>query len=228
MSSDSIESAAKGATKGFLEHMEERTEECIKNLVERFRNKEIIFIQDRDTIETAKEQLKSEEFIFFKKYVKDSELRVLFHMGLTLRKLEKSRKDAQPLRDKIIEKFDVNGIHIAQTVQNGIFSKYMGNVLERVSSEKRISHEILDLFENIDKRVIFIKFEDNLDNKIREIVTKINSNSPKIFIISAFGSAIKKCEEIYESVMSQISGYSSEIYQTKIRKIFFLSKDAEQ
>ena len=82
---DPVESAAKGAVKAVLEYSEEK----LKELVERFKNKDLVFIQDKEIIEIAKEQRAKGEWAFFKIYVKDNDLRILFQMGLTLRELEK-------------------------------------------------------------------------------------------------------------------------------------------
>ncbi|MEA3513951.1 MAG: hypothetical protein U9R34_00580 [Nanoarchaeota archaeon] len=121
ISKDPIESAAKGVTKGALEW----TNDKLKPWVVKLRNKELAFIRDSETIETAKEQRKKGEYTFFSKYVADEKLRVLFQMGLTLRNLEKSGniKTLRFLKVKIRNTHKREGLHIAYFVQNGLFSE---------------------------------------------------------------------------------------------------------
>lgn len=87
-SPDPIESAAKGFTKGTLEWTHEKLKEWIIKL----KNRDLAFIKDIETINLVKEQRETGEWDFFKKYVNDNQIRILFQMGLTLKKLEKEKK----------------------------------------------------------------------------------------------------------------------------------------
>ncbi len=151
-SKDPVDSAAKGATKAFLEYSEEK----IKQFIEKFKNRDIAFVEDSEIIDIAKEVRETGEWDLFKNYVDNEEFRILFQMGLTLRRLEKEGKPIEPLKKRILNKYDITGLHIAYFVQNGFFSKYIGNVLERASTPQRLTFEIKNLFENIDNTVIFI------------------------------------------------------------------------
>ncbi len=145
-------------------------------------------------------------------------------MGLTLR-----NKGFATLKKKILHnrKYGRRGLHIAQFVQNGLFGKYLVNILETVSSEEELKIEIKILFDNIENRVVFIRTTDKLQQKIREIVTKIEAHSPNTFIISSIGSAKLNCETIKNGVMEQISSdYACELYasEQKNRMIYFLNR----
>ena len=75
MSSENpTESAFKGATKAVLEWSEEK----VKQLVRKFRDRKIAFVQDTEIIETAKEQRQTSEWELFCKYVNDERLHILF------------------------------------------------------------------------------------------------------------------------------------------------------
>lgn len=153
-------------------------------------------------------------------------------MGLTLRKLDKEGKDLRALQEKILKKYDTNGLRVAHFVQNGLFSKYVGNILERAITSQKLTFEIENLFQNIDKTVAFIQSKDEgrTEEKINEIVAKIRVNSPETFVISSSGSAMEACEIIIHGVMSMISGYTLENYnaESRMRKIFFLNKEEEE
>jgi len=222
-STDPIESASKGGAKAILEWSEEKLDLLIKKL----KDKDIAFIQDDETIKLAKEQREKGEWHFFKNYVKNRDFRILFQMGLTLRALETEGKDFDLLTKKIVKKYDVKGLHIAHFVQNGLFSKYIGNVLESASSSEELTFEIEYIFNNIDNVATFIRATDKPKQKIGEIVTKIQAHSPRTFIISSVGGAMSNCEKVKNGVIQKISSeYTCELYESeqKSRKIYFLNR----
>ena len=221
---DPIESAAKGLTKGTLEWTHER----LKEWVIKFKNRDLAFIKDIETINLVKEQRETGEWDLFKKYVGDGKLRILFQMGLTFRKLEKEKKylELDALRKKTFNKFNAKGLHIAEFVQNDLFSKYIGNRLNRAVTSHKLKFEIDDLFNNLENRVAFIQVvhQEKIEKKADEIITKIQANSPDTFIISGSGLAIGVCEQIKEKIVSAISGYEEELYKIEDKKIFFLNR----
>jgi len=221
-SEDPLESIAAGATKGFLKY----SAEYIRGLVTKLKNKELAFIEDLETIDTAKEQRTTSEWEIFAKYIENENFRILFQMGLTLRKLEKANKTPQMdnLKRKILNKYDTKGLHAAQAVQNGIFSKYLGSVLELGSTPQKLKFEIENLFANIDKTVIFIRSQDNIELKTDEIVAKILANSPKTFVISSSGSANMICDTIRSKVLTKISNYTCEFYDALNKRVYFLNR----
>ena len=221
MSSDDIvKQAAKGLTEAALDWSSSK----IQSLVTQFLQKNLAFIEDQEVIDLAKEQRKTGEWNLFKQYVKDTRLRILFQMGLTLRRLEKQGKDIKPLQDKILDKYDIEGLHVAYFVQNGLFSKYMGHILESVKTERRLTLELEKLFNNIDNAVIFIRKADEVFAIAEIVVTKIRVLSPRTFIISACHSeAMEKCRKVKNHVMNKISGYECELYESKNKEIYFLN-----
>ncbi|MBI2675668.1 MAG: hypothetical protein HYX24_04375 [Candidatus Aenigmarchaeota archaeon] len=213
---------AEGVTKGVLDWSLDK----IKELAKKFRNRELVFIKDVETINIAKEQRASSEWEIFKHYIDDRKFRILFQMGLTLRILERDKKNEKldRLRKIIRDRYDTNGLHVAQTIQSGIFNKYIGIVLGTTTTPQKLKFEINNLFENIEKTVAFIQTTDDVDKKTKEIYIKINANSPKTFIISSFGTTMDACEKIKDGVIEEISGYECELYATKNRKVYFLTK----
>jgi len=148
-------------------------------------------------------------------------------MGLTLRRLEEHPKQLGDLRDKIVNKYDIKGLHIAQFIQNGFFGKFLGNILERTSTPEKLKFEIENLLKNIERTVIFIKQADNEDIKTEEIVTKIQAHSPNLFIVCSGGGAVTKCGNITKRVMKRISDYNAELYKTRYKEIYFINKSEE-
>ena len=95
---DPLSSAAKGITEGFLQFGKEQ----IKEWVRKFKERSLAFIEDQETIDLAKEQRTTGEGEFFKKYVADNDSRILFQLGLSLRQLEKEKKDIEPRKKEFL------------------------------------------------------------------------------------------------------------------------------
>lgn len=190
-----------------------------------FFNRDIAFIQDVDTINTVKEQRNLSEYKYFKQYIVNSDYRILFQLGLTLRKFEKNNKRLTRLRDKIVLKYGESGLHIAQFVQNGLINKCVGNILESSTIDPEdLTGEIEKLFYNIENIVNYIEQFDNVDKKVKEITTKMLAHSPKLYIICSSKSAMGKCQQIINEVLKEIQNYAVELYKTDIKEVFFLKR----
>lgn len=218
---------AEGITKGIISSKEKE----IKGWVKRLLNKELAFIIDPDKIDLAKDMRNTPEWEIFSIYIQDKPNRILFNMGLTLRRLEKqgNYEAIHDLKRKIREKFGNEGLHIAYLVQNGLFNKYLGNVLPNTYSHNQLSLTIKSLFANIEKTVAYIKNTDDIEVKSQEIITKIHANSPKTFILSgAKPDAMRRCRKIHDNVMKYLPNHSSESYITNDREIFFINHPEDE
>ncbi|HLC31713.1 MAG TPA: hypothetical protein VJK51_03520 [Candidatus Nanoarchaeia archaeon] len=197
-----IESAASGAVKGTLDW----TNEAIQSLISKFKNGNLAFIQDKETIELVKEQYDSGELKFYKMYINNNDLLFIVKLGLTLRKLDNNRERKQNLRSKILKRYSVKGLHIAQCVENGILNRYIGILIQDIISIEDFKRKIIDALENIEKYVLFVQFEDQEKTIVDTVRAKVFAHNPSIFIISGIASAadtIRKCEKIITLILSQ-------------------------
>jgi hypothetical protein len=226
-----IADLAEGATKGGLEY----TDEKLGSLLTRFRNRELAFVEDPETINLAKEQRKTSEWSLFKEYVDDPDLRIQFLLGLTLRRLERQPDGQNPLnalRRKIVDKYGIEGLHVAQLIQNGFFNKFLANALERSSTPQQLKLEIQNFLKNIEKTVIFVKEADNARNVVAQIQTKLLAFSPSTFIICSYGSS----KETYRAVKDTIRylertkaiDYEYEHYEGLNKRALFLNRKIEE
>lgn len=193
MSYDPVEKASSGAVKGVLDW----TEEKIKSLVEKFKNRELAFIQDEETIRIVKEQYNSGELNFYKNYIEDRELLFLVKMGLTLRRLENNLDRKQNLRSKLYGKYETRGLHIAEFVENGILNRYIAILIDNFTSIEDFKRKIQTTLENIDNHVLFVQKDDRERLIIQNVTTRVFANSPNIFIVSGISSAaeiVRRCE----------------------------------
>ncbi len=224
-SEDIIKDVVEGATKGVINS----GREYIKELVDKFRNRKLAFIGEKETIERVKEQLKSNEHSFYQTYIKDKKAQNCAVMGLTLRKLDSPEeiKRRENLIKKIIKTYEIKGLHISYLVQNGVLNRYLTKLIEELESEDILKEEINNFLTNVEDHTYFVKKTQSPENVAEEIKTKIIANSPKIFIISGMGSASKIVEDAFEIIKNQesIRNYSYERYSQKNKEIIFLNKE---
>ncbi len=199
----------------------------IKYFVEKFRSGKLAFIQERSTIDKAKDLLKSNEHLFYCTYVNDREKQTLMVMGLTLRKLdqESQRDKRDDLVKKIKNKFDIQGSHLSYLVQNGVLSKYITNLLENIDNPDIMKERLEDFLNNLDKFVYFVRSNQDINQVADIIKIKINANSPKTFIISGIGLAAEIVSETFKLIKNEILlEYDFESYSSEKSQIIFLNK----
>lgn len=221
---DLIEAAAKGVTSSAIEYSEEK----IKSIAQSFLNKDVAFIKDEETIKSVKEQSKNGELALFKEYIDDKDCIVLFRCGLSLKKLDEQKKEdkLKKLQEDIKSKYKLEGLHFTYFIQNGLFAKYVINLIERNICHKKseIKEEIEYLYNNIKNCVAFIYNTENVEKKSREIVNTIDAHKPNCFIISAKLSAVDKAKQISEIVIEEINNYEEEFITSKNKFISLHSR----
>lgn len=158
-----------------------------------------MFIQDEKTIKTVKEQYRSGELSFYREYISDKDILFLVQMGLTLRKLEQENESDRKknLRTKIFHKYEIKGLHVAQFVENGILNRYIGILIDDISSIGKFKSDIMNILINIEKHVQFVRTTDKEREVIRVTLNIVSTNSPSIFIVSGILSAaeiVRNCE----------------------------------
>jgi len=208
MSSEIIKDIAEGATSGALNW----SAEFIRKVASKFKDKKLAFIRDQETIDIVKEQYQSGELAVYKEYISDKDTLFLLKMGLTLRRLEREKQSErkQKLRGRIFDRYKVKGLHVAQFVENGILNRYIGILIENISSLTQFKKELKDVLENIEKHVLFVKWDDTERNIVETSTRIVTINLPSIFIISGISSAadiIRNCEA---KLIEYLSNYDLE------------------
>ena len=224
INSNPIERAAEVAIKASLDWSIDK----IKELALKFKNNDISFLEDTEAFEEALNQLKTEEWKFYKRYIKDKYLRILIELGLTLRKFENDDRKLKYLRDKIHERFDTKGLRIAQVIQNETLLKFSGTLL-KINNVAGITHTIEDLLNNVDRDVVFIKETDEVENLYDELKTKIYANLPRILLLVSKGSANFKTLEVVRKLQPVLDtkDYKSETATDKDKHMVLFSRDMQ-
>ena len=204
---------AREATKGILDF----TKEQIQEFVQKFRNRDLVFVEEPGTIKLIKEVRGGTEWNLFDEFLPkpDKDLRLIFQMGITLRKLDGNEEKLDNLRSKIRNRFTVKGLHLAEFVQNKVLSKVIVALAERNLSKKEIVQVVKDIWDNIDKFAIFIKQDDDINEHFKNIETRIRANLPLLLMIFGSGSAIKKLDKIVDKIEKMNFGYETIRYEEK-------------
>jgi hypothetical protein len=216
-----------GAVKAATEVAIKWSTETVKAYVIRFKHREVAFVEDLATIQLALKQRKTSEYKIFCENIHDEKLRILFQLGLTLRGIETELEKCQKLRNTVIKKYGTEGLHIAQFVQNGIFTKYYSAFMERGLTPEQLKQAIWNLFQHIDHTNSFVQANDDESKIIDAIVSRINCYNPQTYSISGLRSVKGKVRSIASTVMKRIEGYSVEAYDTDLRVIVFLNRVEE-
>lgn len=218
---DPIASAAKGTTEATLNWSEAK----IKELIQKFKNKDLAFIKNEEEISEIKQITKNEEFKLFKRYIKDKPTQLIFKLGLFLRKLENDRDKYESLKKKILKKHKSSGLHTAYFAQNKLFTKLHTSLIERFTQDV-VKKELREFFTQIDKYTLFISATDSESQKVQQATSKIYAHSPETFIISSWmKGAMKLCKKIHHRIHNQINNeYTSQSYTEQEKQMYMFYK----
>ena len=102
-------------------------------------------------------------------------------------------------------KYKVKGLHIAQFVENGILNRYIGILIDDIISIEKFKKDIINILENIEKHVLFVKKDDKERDVIKQTTTIISSHLSMIFIVSGISSAakiVRNCEDRLKELLT--------------------------
>ncbi len=223
-SDNPISDVAEGVTKGALEW----TKDKIVSFIQKLKERKLAFIEERKTIEIAREQYHSDEAKFYGKYVNDKELLFIIRMGLTLRKLENDEERLHKLRGKILKKYDVKGLHVAEFVQNGILNRYVGILIEKLDDIKSLEKGIGIVLNNIEKHALFVKSGNKFRDVIKQAMTVVGAHSPSIFVVSGAKSAAVIVRDCIDKLKDALNDYEIERVSSGEKEILFFKRKIEK
>jgi len=221
--SNPTKDVAEGVTKAVIN----ATKDEIKGWVYKLKNRDLLFIGKKETIELIKKERETAEWDLFDKYIKDKKIRVLVQIGLTLRKLEDNPEEIKRLQEIISQTHGGWGIHIAHFVQTGFLTNYIGTIIKKYISQKALKEDLEHTLRNVEKYVIFIKSFDEVERQANIIKQRIEVDLPKVLILYSLKSAVKIAKQIKDFLEKEIQNYDIEetILQGERYICFFLRDD---
>jgi hypothetical protein len=188
LSGDPLASATRGAVGGGLDWSSEK----ISELVERFLNRELAFVEDKKNIETVKKQREAEEYKLLQQYIPKGYLRILCQMGLALREMENDQNRMQQLKDTIHGKYRKAGVHIAELVQIRVVTQLLARLVTIYGNHGDIEKTLTSFLMQIDDLALFVSKEDEkrVERLSRLVMDRVDNNPTHMMIV--FGRALAK------------------------------------
>jgi hypothetical protein len=212
-----------GITKGSLDW----TKDQIRGFVAKLRDRSLAFIEDRETIELVREQRHSTEWQILSQYVKDKRLRIVAQTGLSLRKLEDDKEKVDRLRIKILKAHGIEGLHIAEAVQNEVLTTFIGIDSPLSVSPADMTNQIERLLINVEKYIVFVGPEDSVDYRVREIETRLMADVPNTLILyGCRNDARNKVHSIVSRLRKTVLSYEFTVSESKIKTIVIMTRES--
>lgn len=215
-----MESMTKGATKGFLEHWEEK----IPELVTKLRNREIAFIQDKRNFDIVRRETGTAEFKLFQQFAPKGWLRILFKMGLALREIEKDQERVEELKNDIYHKFGTGGVHIAELAQRGIVTQLVAHLTKILGNPADVTNKLVAFLEHVDELVLFVKKSDaERIKRLCDLVKgRVDNSQSRMTIVFGSGFAKNVVLRILKCVKEDLREYFIETQEEGLQVIGFI------
>lgn len=191
---------AEGMTRAALDF----GKDSIVALAQRFRDRELRFIQDEATIENVRQERHSREYAGYEPFLKSAQTRVPVQMGLFLRKHARDAVIVENLRSKVRRRFKTPGLHLAQAAQAGLLNVLMGELRKVETPGRTYEEEVLQLFESIDDYAMFLETGANVDAEVHAAHARLRNSRPPVLAIAASGQAMDVAERVARGLLGSI------------------------
>lgn len=219
MSNDPIESASKGATEAFLDW----TEEKVKNAVKQFLNRKLAFIKDADNIELVRSESHSSEYALLGQFIpKGGAIEIQVQMGLALREMRGDDYRVTDLVKKLLAKYDVEGLHVAELTEIGIITQLLARLTKLYSNPEEVAKRLSYFLNHVEELVIFVRAEDFANSIAKLIMMRIEAYTSHLIIALGSGYAAGVLRKALEKVRSDARGYFVEEASQQAQVVAFI------
>ena len=120
----------------------------------------------------------------------------------------------------------MSGLHIAEAVQNEVLSTFIGIDSPSSQSPAELTKRIEKMLSDVDKYVVFIRADDDVDQKVKELETRIYADVPETLILYGckYG-AIRKDRSIATKLKKSIKGYAFTATDSQLKIIIVIAKE---
>lgn len=219
--SDPLETVSKGAAIAAIEYALEK----IPGLVQRFRDRGIAFIENKENIRTVKQERGSSEYALLSQFLpKKHWHRLVIQMGMALRDVERDSDRVADLREKILSKYGDLGLHIAELTQIGIVKQVVSRLTTIYSNTAEVERKLGAFLEAAEDMVLFVKKTDKgiPGSKARLVKTRVDTNPSHMMIIFGRGDARSIVYEILKKVAADKRGYVIEKEEVGLQVTAFI------
>ncbi len=137
-------------------------------------------------------------------------------------------EEVEKLRNTILNTFGLEGLHIAEAVQNEVLSTYIGINSPTTQRPADLTKRIEKMLNEVDKYIVYISVDDRVEQKIREIETRIYADVPDTLILyGCRAGAITKVRSIATKLKKSISmkTYRFTASESHLKIIVVISKE---
>ena len=186
------------------EYLARLTIEGAKALADKIRAHRAVLVTDQVGFEAAKAVRRSAEFVAYKKYISDRDLRLVIVGGLLLRKFEGSpdnKERVQEVLDRLHDRFRSTGVRQAEFVQRGMLLRVIKSLEESGAPKEVVAAQAQALLRRVEKHTRFVRDGDNPELVANEIVIRVLEGQPDTFIVFAKGRARDVAKEAVRLAM---------------------------
>lgn len=178
-----------------------------RELVVRFRERKVAFIQDLKTIQDVKGARRHPEYVLLHRFTRDGDLRVLLALGLVWRAFENDRPRMDRERTLTRRAHGISGLHLAQAMQSGILLNMHKKLVELGPRDAVVESEMRAIIEGIDTYVTFVEEGSIGGEEITLILHKARTFYPRVFAIAGSGRAREDASEVAGQVGKRLEAY---------------------
>jgi len=147
-------------------------------------------------------------------------------MGLALREIQDSEDRVEErvleLGDRIIKKYGLAGLHVAETTKIGITAQLLTRLADIYNNPADVTKKLAYFFDHIEDVVIFVKKKDDSKVVARTVILRIEQSPYHIMVL--FGSGYAK--DILVSSLKEIKndprGYVIDARQERLQITAFI------
>lgn len=199
----------------------------IRTLARRVKERKLRLFADPSDWERLRAIETSDEHALYRRYVSDRRLLRLCKLGLRLREIQDDGEARNQLRQRVFRAEGRNGLWVMEAVQLGILSILIAEHDRLGGTSKERAEFVQDFLEHIHLNVTFIQGADSVEDRSREIWTRIVANAPVVHVVAGYGAAADKAQKIARVLDSSLHDYRMSEHSEERRAIMVLAFRAD-
>lgn len=193
-----------------------------KQLATRFRQREVAFIEDPETIKLVTDARKNPEYLLLQRFTKDGGKRALLRLGIILRQFETDASRIDRERRRVLGTHGLAGWHLAQGMEHGILTLLHEALLRLGVGEKALDAEMGAILQSVDRYVNFVTAGTDPGTETTIIAAKARLAFPLAFAVAGSGGAVSVAGETARGLSKVLVDYLPERHDRGTIKVAFI------